>query len=471
MSKKEIAKNGTEKLSLATKLFFGAGDIYGGGVFNIVNFFYAIFLTDIVGLDPRLAAPVFLVGKIWDAITDPWMGAITDRTKTKWGRRRPYFLFGAPFVFISFVLLWIPVQFGSQVSKFLYVLFAYIFLNTVTTLIMVPYQAFAGEITLDYHERTSVNSIRLFFSLLSSLFCAVLPMIIVRASSDVRKGYIDMAVIFGMLFALPWLGVFAFTREREFKNVPQKMSIKTLFEPFKIKSFRYLLFIFLGSYLAIDVVSVIFAYFMKWYVGKEAWLPFVLGTLLISEIIFLPVYAIIARKFSKKVSWLIGFLIWTIGAMLIFFIVKPQPSLFLLLAFAAVVGSGVSAVAVMPHAMFGDVTDVGELLFKERREGAFSGLITFVRKIASAVIQAVILFILGSVGYDSKLEQQAPNVILTIRLIVSFAPLIILSISAYFAYKFPIVPSIHKKLVGYLENRRQGKTDTQLESELSKELI
>jgi len=104
---KEVRKgnqvNGNEKVPFITKFFFGFGDVYGGGVFNIINFFYAIFLTDVVKIPPVYASTIFFVGKIWDAITDPIMGYISDRTKSRWGRRRPYFLFGVPFIFLSLI--------------------------------------------------------------------------------------------------------------------------------------------------------------------------------------------------------------------------------------------------------------------------------------------------------------------------------------------------------------------------------
>ena len=181
-----------EKVPLKTKLLFGTGDIFGGGAFNIINFFFALFLTDVIGLNMIYVSPVFLIGKIWDAVTDPFMGTITDGTKSKLGRRRPYFLAGIILIFISFFLLWYPIQLDSQMGKFIYVLLAYLFFNTVVTMVMVPYQAMSAEISLDYNERTSVNSIRLAFSLGSSLICAILPMLIVNSFDDIRVGYITI---------------------------------------------------------------------------------------------------------------------------------------------------------------------------------------------------------------------------------------------------------------------------------------
>lgn len=468
--------NGTEKVPFITKFFFGFGDVYGGGVFNIINFFYAIFLTDVVKIPPAYASLIFLVGKIWDAVTDPIMGYISDRTKSKWGRRRPYFLFGVPFIFLSFVMVWYPVSFESVFARFIYALFAYMFLNTVVTMVLIPYTAMSAEITLDYNERTAINSLRLTFSLLSSLLCAVLPMMIVKSAGDVKKGYLLMSVIFGLFFALPYLGVFAFTKEKNFKPATTKLNFKDLIvEPLKIKTFRLYLGMFLFAYLAIDTVSVIFPYYMKYYVGKPFFVSAVLGVLLITEIIFVPVYATIARKKSKNFAYILGAFVWMLGSVATFFF-KPEWSNAVLLGIAALIGSGVSAVAVMPHTILGDVTDVAELKSGERREGNISSMATFLRKVASALVQAVILLILGAVGYinpvGNEIPQQPASVILAIRMIILFGPILLLAVGVFSAKKYPLKPERHKLLVSILEKRRKGdKVEENVLKELEKELI
>jgi len=460
-----------DKIPLKTKLLFGAGDIFGGGAFNIINFFFALFLTDVIGLNMVYVSPVFLIGKIWDAVTDPFMGTITDSTKSKYGRRRPYFLAGIILIFISFFLLWYPVQFDSQISKFIYVLFAYLLFNTVVTIVMVPYQAMSAEISLDYNERTSVNSIRLAFSLGSSLICAVLPMLIVNSFENLRTGYIIMATVFGLLFSLPWIGVFFSTKEREdFRPQKKAINFKAMFiDPFKIKSFRYLLLMFLAAYLSMDIVSMIFAYYMKYYVLQPGYLSLVLGVLLIVEILFIPFYAFIAKKKSKTIAYIVGALIWAIGSVLIFIIPSTAP-LYVIIILAALIGSGVSAAAVIPHTLFGDVTDVGELAYSERREGSFSGIITFVRKFASGIAVAFVTFLLGVTGYlnpeiiiengvEKSIERIQPeSVLLTIRLIIAFVPIILMALGIWAALKYPINPKNHRQLIDYLTAHRKGQT-------------
>src|SRR4030042_815529 len=206
--------SGTAPLGLGTKIGYGVGDIFGGGAMVIVGSYYLFFLTDVVRINPGLAGTAFLVSKLWDAVTDPFEGVLTDRTRTRFGRRRPFLLAGIPFIFLSFFLMWYPVSFATAAARFAWVLAASLFFSTVISLVMTPYSALAAELTLDYHERGSLMSWRVLFSSVSSLVCAVAPLEIVKLFPDVRTGWMAMAVMFGLFFALPFVAVFLTTRER-----------------------------------------------------------------------------------------------------------------------------------------------------------------------------------------------------------------------------------------------------------------
>lgn len=184
MSQAEKISREGEKLSWNNKLGFGIGDIFGGGAMVVIGFF---------------------VSKAWDAVSDPIMGVITDRTRSRFGRRRPYFLAGVILIFLAFFFMWYPVGFKSETGRFVYVMAAYVFYSTVYTLVMIPYNAMASELTLDYDERTSLTTLRIFFSSVSSLICAVVPFEIVKSVDNERTGFIIMAVAFGLFFGLPYI--------------------------------------------------------------------------------------------------------------------------------------------------------------------------------------------------------------------------------------------------------------------------
>ena len=257
----------SEKLSLWRKIGYGVGDIYGGGTSTILSFYYLVFLTDVIRLNPALAGTVILISKVYDAITDPLEGVISDRTRTRLGRRRPYLLAGIPLIFLSFFALFYPVDFDQETTRFVFVICTYLFFSTVVSIVMLNYNALQSELSLDYDERTSLSSARILFSALSSIVCALIPMEIVKAFPDVRQGYIVMGLVFGAFFALPFIFTFISARERkEFQKPPEKFNLRdTLIEPFRVRTFVVVLLMFVLAAIAADSISSIVVYFMKYH--------------------------------------------------------------------------------------------------------------------------------------------------------------------------------------------------------------
>lgn len=150
-------------------IFYGMGDLYGGGAFFVIGTLFLIFLTDVIGLTPAKAGLVLVLGKSWDAISDPLMGYISDHTRSRFGRRRVYFLIGIIPIALSFFLLWYPAEFNSETFLFLYYVFAYIFFSTIFTMVMVPYSALNAEMTENYQIRTRLSASKMLFSQFSSV--------------------------------------------------------------------------------------------------------------------------------------------------------------------------------------------------------------------------------------------------------------------------------------------------------------
>ncbi len=468
-----MRKNGGEKLTFSTKLGFGVGDIYGGGALIIIGFYYLHFLTDVLLITPVYAGMAFLISKVWDAISDPLMGVISDRTRTRYGRRRPYFLVGVILIFFSFFLLWYPVDFEKEMHRFTYVVFAYLIFSTVITLVMVPYNALSSELTLEYDERTKLTSYRIFFSSVSSLICAVVPLKIVKAFPDVHIGYIIMALSFGLFFALPFLAVFFSTSERpEFQQEKRSVDFSSLFvKPFKTPTFINVLFMYLFAFVAMDIVMAIVIYFMKYYLHRGGETENVLGTLLVFQIIALPVFVQISKKTDKKVSFTIAgcFLIAVLSTS--FFIAPGQPGLFIYL-FAALVGVGTGGIVIMIYSIFPDMPDIDELYSGERREGLYSGILTFSRKVSSALAIAGISTAISLAGYKQPIKEtvdgitriieqpQTHEFILTLRIVFVGFPILFFLLSLLNALRYRLTKSSHAELKELLVKKRSGEPQT-----------
>ena len=481
-----MKENGSEKLSLLTKIGFGAGDIYGGGSFTLVGVYYMYFLTDVVRISPALVGILILVSKIWDAVNDPLMGIITDRTRTRFGRRRPYLLGGVVFIFISYVLLWYPVRFDSEYARFAFMLGAYIFFDTIITMVMVPYNALASELTLNYNERTSLTSVRMVFSMLSSILCAVIPMEIIKGIPDVYTGHIVMSATFGLFFALPFIATFFTTKERkEFQKEPPEFNIiKSYREPFKIKTFVRAILMYLFAFLSMDVVMTVVIYYMTYYLGRGGETNFVFGALLVAQVISIPLFYTMAKKTSKKTGFIAALFVWMVLMLLSFFI-TPGSYPAAIYVFAAFVGIATGGVIVMIYSIFPDLPDVDELSTGMRREGIYAGLITFSRKFSSAMALFLISQTIALVGYVQPRtetiagitriiqQEQSGNFILAIRIIFAVVPLVLLGACLWAALGYPLSPTIHDRLRNFLQARRDGAAgkDADREEKALKEIL
>jgi oligogalacturonide transporter len=468
-------------VSLGEKLLFASGDMYGGGAQIIISFFYLYFLTEVVGLAIALAGTVVMISKIWDAVSDPLMGVLTDNTRSKFGRRRPYFLAGFFGIIAAFILLWNAVAFQSQALVFAYVLFSYLFYSTVQTMVMVPYAAMSSEISNDFNERTSVNGTRLFFSQFATLLCAVLPLEIVKLLPTARVGYLVMAAVFAVFFALPYILMFFFTKERvPHDDTRSKVHWKTFLEPFKVRTFRNLLGIYMCSFLAMDIVSAVFAYYMDYYLKRPGELNYVLGTMLVVQTVLVPVVVMLAKKIGKARTVIASVLVWFVGVIYMGLLQPNWPG-WVIYSVAVIMGVGIVGCVVMAWTMYPDVTDVGEWVFKRRNAGSFGGIMTFMRKFSAAIGIFVVSQILALGGFVEPIKEMVDGVLVThkfdqplsvitaLKIIVVALPLVLMALTFLFAKRYPLTRAAYDKLSIVLKKQR-GESEAGLTSDEEKAL-
>jgi len=481
------ASNPTEKLSFWRKVGYGLGDVFGGGAQTLISFYYLVFLTDVVQISPGLAGTVFLISKIYDAITDPLEGVLSDRTRTKLGRRRPYFLAGIFLILISFFLLFYPVALESEAGRFIFVLATYLFFSTVVSIVMLNYNALQSELSLDYDERTSLSSFRIFFSTVASILCAVLPLEIVKLFDDVRVGWMVMAAFFAVFFALPFVATFFAAKERkEFQKPLQPFNWKqTFIAPFKIRTFVIILVMYLFAFVAFDAVSSIVVYFLKNYLVRPNEISFVIGALTVAQVVTLPIFVWISRRTSKPRAFVIAAALFSI-TMGFSLLITPDAPDFAIYVFAAVAGLGTGGVYITIYAMIPDIPDVDELISGERREGVYAAMITFARKLSSAFAVFAVAQLLSFAGYlppmfeimngaSTLVEQtQSDEFVLALRTMFFLIPVVFVALAAIFAWKYPLDHKTHTRLNRLLTARRAKEPETpedQAEAEELKKLL
>ncbi len=439
-------------------LAYGSGDIYGGGAFLVVGMLFLFYLTEIVGLSPFLAGLVFGIGKVWDAISDPLMGHISDRTKSKFGRRKVYFLIGILPITLSFIIMWIPVRFDSQVALFLYYSVAYMLFATVFTMVMVPYSAMAAELSPDYKVRNRLSGARLFFSGFSSLLAATIPKLIIDSyNAPPSKGYVIMSVIFGIFFALPWILVYLGTWEtpQTTSSAVSKNFLKEFFTIFHNKSFRIHIIMYVAAYSAMDMLMALFNYYLTYSLNRPSLYSIAMGTLLVVQLAMIPVYVRISNIKGKRFAYRMGLMIWIIGMLGTLFLNETTPTIIVALV-CAVIGLGTASAVYIPYAILPNVIDVDELMTGSQRSGVYSGAMTLTRKlIQGAIVMPLIGLFLQMVGFVSN-SVQTEQVLTRFFIFFIGGPSILIIIGIIAASWFHLSPKNSEILSQELVRLRDG---------------
>jgi len=462
------------RLSLLTKLVYGSGDWGMASFGTLRQVFYAIFLTDVVGLEPRLASFAALIGILWDAVNDPIVGTISDRVRSRWGRRRPFLLlFSIPFG-LSFVALWWAPPFHNQYLLAATVCLTFMLSDTLQTLVSIPFYALTPEMTSDYDERTSLSGYRMFFNLLASLATAVAAPAIVDAAlaggATQQQGYFIVSALFGGLAVLPFFVIFAVVRERG--NAadavePEIPFLQTLRTAWKNIPFRFATALYMLNWITFDLVALALPFFLAYWVAKGNLLQKALGLplesavfacLLVTSVIVLPFWVWLARKIGKQRAYMIGMTFWAVVQLLIYSIQPGQITYILVLAVMA--GISVSTAHVLPDAIFPDVIEWDELRTGRRREGVYYGVKNFVRKLTGALAIFIALQTLGWFGYQSPPVgatqfSQSASALQAIRFLIGPLGTVLLFGAVAMAWFYPLTREKHARVRAMLERKKE----------------
>ena len=439
------------------KISYALGDIYGGAAFLIFSLLYMNFLVLVEGLPVVAASTVIFIGKLWDAVTDPMMGNISDKTRTRFGRRRFYFLFGIIPVFLSFVMLFYSFGIADVNAKIAYHTFAYMFFGTAFTIVMVPYNAILSEMTSDYNERTAFTTIRMLMSGAASLVAAIVPSMIIKSiggeinGPDQKTGYLVMAIAMAVIFGLCWLFTFLGTWERSDLMAPAGMTLKKWLSVFKNKSYRIFIVIFISFQVAVDLMLALFIFYVDIVVLKYQSYETIIGVLLVCSLIFMVLQGAIAKKWGKASPLFFGMPIWIISSVAFIFVDTTTPVM-VLCGLAALIAIGSSAGNLSTWSMLTDIYDVDEIMTGERREGIYSGFTTFLRKFASGFAVLILGVGLKAMGFDqneynllkSNMDSFDPatyaqsSIVNGIKWMFVIIPIVLLTITLLFATKYKL---------------------------------
>lgn len=417
------------KLKLPIKMGYGFAETGITAVQLFTQIYLLKYYTEIVGLNSSLAGIALSISVIWDAISDPLMGRISDHTITRFGRRRPYIFIGGILLSISVLLLFSPPSISSQLGKFAYLLSVYLLVNTAMTIISVPHIALGGELSFERNERTSVFGWRLFFSNIGMLIGMIVPATILQSLGDesAKENIITSRTVAGEIVSLVIL-VSSIITFLVTKGKDTIQSDKTKQLPFFVsfgsvlrnKMFLILLFAFVIATIGRTFNSAIALYYYEYRLGlKESQvvinilLPFFLVLML-----SIGFWVWISKKIGKKIPAFLG----VFGLGLLTVIVYPlfpygelKPPLI-----AAFFGGIFAGSILIMDSILTDVVDYDEYKTGEKREGLYFGIWKMGVKFSQAFGIALTGFLLDFIGFQNGLTEQSTEV--GFRLAMIFGP-------------------------------------------------
>lgn len=485
------------------KWMYGIGALMDGGGVALMSCVMLKYMTSL-GIAAAVASTIILVAKFWDAVSDPLMGFISDNTRSRWGRRKPYMFVGGILLFVGLLLLFMPVrEWGIGVGGFTtYMVIMYLLWNTFSTITQVPYCSLASDISPNYRERNNANTIKLVFSALSAGIAYIVPLLLlesfveylqkeqIAAGIDTTAEAVDAmlpamspvafwlltTIIFGVLFGGGLILCAIFVKER---IAPPKTREKFNFKkfwagyavPYKNKSFRWHIGMYASAFMCMDIISALAVYYAtdvwrgKDILGMEFSSMFIVAPLMVAAVIAFPVVRWLMSKKSKQFAFRIGLPFYILGGILLAVMSPEWTPPILIPIISLIMGFGFGGAQMMPWIIFPDTVDVAEFATGVRSTGTYSGMMTLIRKIAGALGVGMVGWIMSGAGYRSDQIIQSESALLAVRLMMGIAIAVLISFALFSSLKYKVTDKKLARMRYFIEKVKQGGLESLTEDE------
>jgi len=431
-------------LPLSQKLGYGFGDFGFNLFFTTASLYLLFYYTDVLGLSPATAGWVFAVALGWDALFDPVMGYVANRTRTRWGRYRPYLLFGGLPLAASWALMFLPVGFEGS-ALVLFAASTHIVFRTMYSVVGMPFLALSATMTRDANERGTLASIRMVAATVCGLLSAFFTLKFVAAFGGGSAGFFATAVLYGAIATLVFLVVFATTREAPETGATEPHTPGDMItmlrgnSPFWIVCAAMLVGIFGGTLL-----SKMLPYYVKYALNREALIGPALGTMAAAVALSMPLWTLVMRRTSKRTMWVSGASCGLLGYALLW-LGSDGGGLTPFFVGLAIIGFGTGATYLGFWSMMPDTVEYGEWQSGIRSEGAVFGFVSLIQKAGFGIAAALLGELLAIIGYRANAAQTAET-LAAMRLIMIPGAAALGLIAILIIAFYPIDARMHLKL-------------------------
>lgn len=447
--------NGAQgKLSFLEKFGYGMGDFTTSVVFTAISVYLSFFYTDIIGISAAAVGTLMLVTRVADAFFDIGVGVLVDRTKTKYGKARPWMLWmGVPFGISTILLFTIPNL--GPAGTLIYAYITYLLLNMFYSAINIPYGVMNAMITQDSYQRTLLNIFRMFLAMVGAAIITYIALPMINGFGGGKTGYALTFGIFGVLAPFLYGFVFLTTKERVKpsvvqKDIPFKRGIKALFRnPYWLIMVALSILMYMGN----AITNGLNIYYAKYLFNNET----LVGTIglagLIPLLIALPLSTPIVKKMGKRNAAVAGLVMSIIGYALIWI----QPDNFAMVLAGVIVKTlGLAPIAGTMNAMLADTVDYGEWKTGARTEGLVYSASSFGMKVGTGLGGAIIGWVLSFAHYDGTLTVQPESAIAAIKSLYIYIPIVLTLVQIVLLF-FYTLDKKHSEIVKDLQTVQDWK--------------
>lgn len=470
--KKLVGVQGDFKTTILPMINYSYANMYMGGAGYIISMYFTVFLTDVVNLSLNQAGIVVMLATVWDAVTDPVMGIITDRTRSKTGKHRRYLLWGIPLMVISYTLMWNSFGLNGKTNPALamaYFVIVYMLYKTAYTVIGVPHTAMLPELAPEYNLRTQYNSVGYLFNSAGMVpaFGIVVAILAIFGSNDnltseSKAPFLVIGIVLSVFFGLAVFLTYYKTREpSSLNNKNEKLDIRYIIHEyvlvFKNKSFRQYFFMSLAYQFATGFYANSKVYYIKYLANQYSGYALFNAVAGVAEAAAFPLnYALTMKHGKKKCGNIVTPLM--VAGLAIGLIMQSGGSFIwsaLMMLSMLLYPFGMSGLGFVSTNIFPDLTDVDELITGRRREGVIATFSTLIKKSISGVMAAMVGFTLQSFGlitgdtvsqYEKTtgtLFEQSDSAILGVRICVAVIPIVAAIISLVLLKRFRMTKDDH----------------------------
>ena len=442
----ELDQDNTNHVAPPPYFGFGIAGLGTGLVVQGPLLLLLVYMTDTLAIPAALAGLAMFGPRIFDIITDPIMGIISDRTHSRWGRRRPYLLIGGIVVAISMGFLFSSPFFDSMYARLFYVMLFFIIVQTGVTIFMVPYYAMPSEMTDNNYERTKLMSTRAFFSLSGVLIGGVLAPWIVFTSGGGQMGYRTMSIVIALICGGAFIASFFGTKRARFVTKPEpsitiKEQMNTLMsnKPFVIFTTIMILYI-----TGMGCFSAAIPYFARYILERPEVVSTIWFYIQVPAIIGIPLWTIVTKRIDKKVCYIAALIMMATSSMLLI-TASPEIISHIVWSLCVLFGLGFGGTQVVGWSMLPDIIPWDRWKSGTERGGIFSGGLTAGEKIGFALGTLVAGTILQYFDYaESAGEQiiQSETAIFGINTAVNIAPPLFFLLAAIIMFFYPLTHKV-----------------------------